>query len=144
MQPVRIVLAFTPSTEGDLFSQRKRRIVRIAQDEIRKSRALPCRIDAILDDPKPRDGALGILVPQRQQDGRADAKRLVRIPGCGERRVSSQGSGVACSSQSPMTEFQNPSTLQGAAKRKQTSISPSTIVQPPAESTDTIAHARPR
>ena len=49
--------------------------------------------------------------------------------------ATAQGSGVACSSQSPMTEFQNPSTLQGAAIAKQTNISPSTMLQPGGEHT---------
>ena len=58
--------------------------------------------------------------------------------------VAFQGLRVACRSHRPMTAFQKPSTLQGAASRKHTSIRPSTSVQPPAPSTWTIAAASPR
>ncbi len=102
----------------------------------RRPRPRPSRRRCRLHDAQATEGPRRILVAQGHQDGGADRDRRLDARRRRQRaRPASSPSRAPCSSQSPITAFQKPSTVQGAPNRKATKITISATLQPPAPST---------
>ena len=103
-----------PGGDGLGFLVAERIVVGVRQHEIAEGRALARGIDAGLDGPQAADGALGIFVAHRHEDGGLDGQRHVGVAGRRIRRDLGHRRGVKV--QQPQADDRIPEAEHGPGR----------------------------